>query len=241
MARKHTIASYLGPNVSKTHKPALGLGAFSVPDIALILRLRQHKVRRMLNQVWDERLGKALFGDTFSITIGDQKFVNFHVLIELFVYFELREIGASAQRIIKARNAMRRDLGTEHPFATAKLLSHGGKIWYEYLGDVIDADGTRQTNFVDMVRDYAKNIDFNADKIAERYWPMGRQHMVVVDPLHQFGMPTIVGTNINTHTLRSMFRSGETPEVLAGLFGIPLNAVQDALEFHGRELPSKAA
>ncbi|MBL0126831.1 MAG: DUF433 domain-containing protein [Flavobacteriales bacterium] len=227
--------------MSKTHQPALGLGAFSVPDIALILRLPQGKVRRMLNQVWDERLGKALFGDTFSITIGDQKFVNFHVMIELFVYFELREIGASAQRILKARNAMRTHMGTEHPFATATLLSHGKKIWYEYLGDVIDADGTRQSNFVDMVRDYAKNIDFNADKIAERYWPMGRHHQVVVDPLHQFGMPTIAGTNINTHTLRSMFRSGETPEVLSGLFNLPLSSVQDAINFHGRELAAKAA
>jgi uncharacterized protein (DUF433 family) len=222
-------------------KPALGLGAFSVPDIALILSLPQNKVRRMLNQVWDERLGKELFGDTFSISVGEHKFVNFYVLIELYVYFELRDLKVSAQKIIKTRSAMRKDLNTEHPFAMANLLTHGKKIWYEVKDCIVDADGSRQTNFERMVRDYAKKIDFNGNDLAERYWPMGKNHKVVVDPKHQFGLPTIVDTNINTHTLRSMFRSGETPEVLSEMFGISLNAVKDALVFHGRELPALAA
>jgi len=227
--------------VTTNLKPALGLGAFSVPDIALILAIPQGKVRRMLNQVWDERLGKDLIGDTFSITIDDHKFVNFHTLIELYVYFELRDMKVSAQKIIKTRNAMRKDLLNDHPFAMAKLLSNGKKIWYEFKDCIVDADGSRQTNFERMVRDYAKKIDFNGNDLAVRYWPMGKEHRVVVDPLHQFGMPTIADTNINTHTLRGMFRSGESPEVLAEMFDIPLNAVKDALTFHGREQPAKAA
>lgn len=225
----------------KDLKPGLGLGAFSVPDISLILGIPQGKVRRMLNQVWDERLGVELFGDTFSITIGEHKFVNFYVLIELYVYFELRDLKVSSQKIIKTRHAMRKDLGTEHPFAMANLLTHGKKIWYEFKDSIVDADGSRQTNFERMVRDYAKKIDFNGNDLAVRYWPMGKNHQVVVDPQHQFGMPTIANTNINTHTLRSMFRSGESPEVLAEMFDIPLNAVKDALTFHGRELPAIAA
>ncbi len=222
-------------------KPALGLGAFSVPDIALILGIPQGKVRRMLNQVWDERIGRDLIGETFSITIGDHKFVNFHTLIELYVYFELRELKVSAQRIIKTRYAMQTDLGSEHPFAMAKLLTHGKKIWYQFKDSIVDADGSRQTNFERMVSDYAKKIDFNGNELAARYWPLGKERQVVVDPLHQFGMPTIVNTNINTHTLRGMFRSGESPEILAQMFAISLDAVKDALVLHGRELPAKAA
>ena len=223
-----------------TTKPALGLGAFSVPDIALILGLQQPKVRRLLNQVWDERLGKQLFGSTFSLTIGDQKFVNFHVLIELYVYFELRELGVTAQQVIKARNAMRKDLNTEHPFATANTLTHGKKIWYEFRESIVDANGTRQTNFENMVRDYAKKIEFNAG-LAARYWPMGKQHAVVVDPLHQFGQPTIKDTNVNTHVLRSMWNSGESAEALSELFAVPIKSVQDALNFYGRQPAAKAA
>ena len=107
----------------------------------------------MLNQVWDERLGKELFGDTFSIIVGEHKFVNFYVLIELYVYFELRDLKVSAQKIIKTRNAMRNDLSTEHPFAMANLLTHGKKIWYEFKDSIVVADGSRQTNFERMVRD----------------------------------------------------------------------------------------
>lgn len=224
-----------------TLKPALGLGAFSVPDIALVLGIPQAKVRRMLNQVWDERFGKNLLGDTFSTTVGDHKFVNFHTLIELYVYFELRDMKVSAQRILKTRHVMQQDLGTPHPFAAAKLLTNGKRIRYEFKECIVDADGTRQTNFERMVRDYAKKIDFNGDDLAIRYWPLGKERKVVVDPLHQFGLPTVANTNINTHTLRGMFHSGESPEVLAEMFDIPLDAVKDALAFHDRQPSTKQA
>jgi uncharacterized protein (DUF433 family) len=227
--------------VKRVYKPGIGLGAYSVPDIALILGKSQSNVRRLINDVWDERLGRELFGDGFSITIDGQKFVNFHVFIELLVYLELRKLKVSAQRIIKTRNTMRKDLDTEHPFAMAKVLAHSKKIWYEFEDSIVDANGTRQTNFERMVQDYAKKIDFDSADLAERYWPLGKHRQVVVDPLHQFGMPTIAGTNINTHTIRSMYLSGESPEILSGLFNIPLSAVQDALDLHGREAPAKAA
>ena len=228
-------------SVKSVYKPAIGLGAYSVPDIALILGRSQANVRRLINDVWDERLGRKMFGDGFSITIDGQKFVNFHVFIELLVYLELRKLKVSAQRIIKTRNAMRKDLNTEHPFAMAKVLAHSKKIWYELEDSIVDANGTRQTNFERMVQDYAKKIDFDAADLAKRYWPLGKDRHIVVDPLHQFGMPTIAGTNINTHTILSMFRSGETTEVLADMFGISINAVRDALDLHGREMPAKAA
>jgi uncharacterized protein (DUF433 family) len=220
--------------VSTLVKPGLGLGAFSVPDIAVILQLPQGKVRRLLNQVWDQRLGQQLFGDTFSTSIGDHKYVNFHVLVEFYVYFELREIGVTAQQIVKARNAMRKDLSTEHPFATAHVLSHGKKVWYKYMDSVVNADGSRQTNFVNMVQDYAKKIDFNLDFMAERFWPLGKQRSVVVDPKHQFGAPTVPGTNINAQVLFQMSKSGERVESLAALYDLDVKDVRDAILLYER-------
>jgi len=151
----------------------------------------------------------------------------------------LRGSGASAQQVIKARNAMRMNLGTVHPFATAHVPCHGKKIRYNYMENVVAANGSRQTNFLNMAQVYPKKIDFNMDLLAERYWPLDEERQVVVDPMHQFGAPTVAGTNINT--LRSMFRSDESPETLAEMFNIPLAAVKDALVFHGRGKPALAA
>lgn len=81
--------------MTTTTQSAIGHGAYSVPDISLIFGKPAANVRRLVSEVCDERLGRELFGSTFSMAIGDQKFVNFHVLIELYVYMELRKLKVS--------------------------------------------------------------------------------------------------------------------------------------------------
>lgn len=215
-------------------RPALGMGAYAVPDIAVILGLPQTKVRRVLNELWDGRLGKEFFGEEVSIRIARQKFVSFHVLIEFFVYFELRERGVSSQRILKARKAMTKDLGTPHPFATASVLHTRKKIWYEFEQDIIDADGTRQTNLGEIIEQFSEKIDFNGEKLAVRFWPLGKNKHVVVDPKHQFGAPTVPGTNVNAQVLYQMSRSGEQVETLAALYDLSEQDVRDAIQLYQR-------
>lgn len=222
------------PTAQVPVRASIGAGAYSVPEIALILGLQQNKVRRVLNELWDGKLGKKLFGDTFSITVAKHKYVSFHVLIEFFVYFELRERGVSSQRIMKSRQAMARDLDTEHPFATANVLHTKKKIWYEFKDAIVDADGTRQTNLVDIIERFCQKIDFNGDKLAVRFWPLGKDKRVVVDPKHQFGAPTVPGTNINAQVLYHMSQSGERVETLASLYDLKESDVRDAILLYER-------
>ncbi|MEO8067583.1 MAG: DUF433 domain-containing protein [Flavobacteriales bacterium] len=215
-------------------KPSIGTGAFSVPEIALILGLKQNKVRRVLNELWDGRIGKQMFGDTFSLTVADHKFVSFHVLIEFYVYFELRERGVSSQKIMKARQVMASDLKTDHPFATAHVLHTKKKIWYAFKEDIVDADGSRQTNINEIIERFCDKIDFNGEALATRFWPLGKDKQVVVDPKHQFGAPTVPGTNINAQVLHAMSKSGERVEVLASLYDLSEKEVRDAILLYDR-------
>lgn len=60
------------------HKQKLGAGIYTISDMSILLRLPQAKVRRYLNQYWDERLGKDLFDDTYSWSVRNNiKAVNF--------------------------------------------------------------------------------------------------------------------------------------------------------------------
>jgi uncharacterized protein (DUF433 family) len=237
-AEVYRIVSKTAHLVSKQRqapvRPALGMGAYAVPDIAVILGLPQAKVRRVLNELWDVRLGKEFFGEEISMRIARQKFVSFHVLIEFFVYFELRERGVSSQRILKARKAMTKDLDTPHPFATASVLHTRKKIWYEFEQDIIDADGTRQTNLGEIIEQFSEKIDFNGEKLAVRFWPLGKNRHVVVDPKHQFGAPTVPGTNVNAQVLYQMSRSGEQVETLAALYDLTEQDVRDAIQLYQR-------
>jgi len=215
------------------HKKQLGAGLYTVPDISKLLNIPQPKVRRYLNLYWDERLGKKLFNDTYSWSIGNNvKAVNFYTLIELHTCFYLQELGVSIRQILKSRTAIAKDLNIIYPFANASLLSDGKKIWYEFKDCIVNADGTRQTIFFDFIKDFTRKIEFGENKIAEKFWPAGRQSSIVVDPHHQFGQPIIEGTNINSEVIFSLYESGEEINSIGILYDLTEKEIKDVIRFY---------
>ncbi len=219
------------------HKQQLGAGIYTIPDISKLLGLPQFKVRRYLSEYWDERLGKKLFNESYSWSTGNNvKAVNFYTLIELYTCFHLQELGVSTRQILKSRIAIAKDLQMPYPFASAKLLSDGKKIWYEFKDSIVNADGSKQTDFVEFIRQFANKIEFNSSKIAERFWPAGRNSDVVVDPHHQFGQPVLNGTNINAEVIFSMYESGEPIDALGILYDLTRKQVNDAISFYKKSV-----
>jgi uncharacterized protein (DUF433 family) len=216
------------------HKNALGHGIYTSTDIAQLLDIPRSKVARYLKNYWDDRLGKELFNDNYSWESekGKVKAVNFHVLIELYVCFKLQEFGVKPKRILEARKNIAQETKTQYPFATSKVLTDKRKIWYKFQDLIIDADGTRQTNFEEIISDYIKNIDFDEQQQAVKFYPNGRKSNVVVNPHNQFGQPTIEGTNINAETIYAMYKSGESLESIIYLYDLNLKSVNDVIAFY---------
>ena len=215
------------------NKQQLGSGIYTVPDISQLLGLPQHKVRRYLNEYWDERLGKALFNETYSWSVlNNIKAVNFYTLIELYTCFHLQELGVSIKQILKSRWSIAKELNIPYPFASEKILSDGKRIWYEFKDSIVKADGSKQTDFVHFIRQFASNIDFNSDKIAEQLWPAGKKNDIVINPHNQFGQPVIKGTNINAEVIFSMYESGEKIDTIGILYDLTTKQVNDAISFY---------
>ncbi|MBU0560497.1 MAG: DUF433 domain-containing protein [Bacteroidetes bacterium] len=216
-----------------SHKNELGFGIYTIPDISRLLKIERRKVTRYISEYWDENQGKKLFSDTYSWTINKRnKAVNFYVLIELFTFFELQKRGVKAKTILKARRSISKELSIEYPFASSKLLTDGKNIWYRFQDDIVNADGTSQTNFIQIIECFATMVDFFDDSfLARQFWPFGRNSSIVVDPHHQFGQPVINGTNINAEVIYSMFRSGEPTSALAVLYGLTEKEIDDAINF----------
>jgi uncharacterized protein (DUF433 family) len=215
------------------NKNQLGAGIYTVSDISQLLQISKAKVRRYLNKYWDDRLGRKLFNETYTWSVGNNvKAVNFYTLIELYTCFHLQELGVSPREVLKSRAAIAKDLNIPHPFASSKLLSDGKRIWYEFKDSIINADGSQQSNFVEFITEFAKKIEFNSSKIAERFWPAGKQNSIVVDPHHQFGQPIIEGTNINAEVIYSMIESGEPLNSIGILYDITEKEIRDVVRFY---------
>lgn len=219
-------------SASLLQKQKIGSGIYTIPDISQILGYPQQKVRRYIKDYWDNQLGKKLFTETYSWKNEKVKAVNFYVLIELYTCFLLREKGASTISIMKARENMVKELKTPYPFASHKVLLAGKKILYELEDLIISADGSKQLNLSEIIKEFAKNLNFDKNNLANKFWPKGKNNSIVVDPHHQFGQPIINGTNINAEGIFSMYQSSEPIETIGILYDLTEKQVKDAINFY---------
>lgn len=204
---------------------------YTLPEISLILQLPQQKVRRWLKDYFNSSLFKSHTHD-YSWISNEHKMVNFLTMIEFYVFYKMREHHISASKILKAHDYLARTLNTPYPFASRQVLINGKEVLYNPKGELwINADKSEQIVIYDILKEFSVKIEFSDTKIAERFWPLGRNRAIVVDPHHKFGQPVLKGTNINTATIYAMYSSGEQIATISELYDISAEEIQDAIAF----------
>jgi len=158
--------------------------------------------------------------------------VNFLTMIEFYVFYKMREHQISASKILKAHDYLAKTLNTPYPFASRQVLINGKDVLYNPDGELwINADKSEQIVIYEILKEFSVKIDFTDTRIAKRFWPLGRDRAVVVDPHHKFGQPILKGTNINTATIFAMYSSGEQIATISELYDISPEEIQDAIAF----------
>ena len=216
------------------NKVELGNGIYTMPDLARILNLEYFKVQRLINEYWDKKFANQL-GEKYSWTIKKSKAVSFHTLVEFYVFFQLKEAGVSTQKILGAHTELSKMYKTVFPFAKSQILNGinyvGKKIVFRINNDeIIDLDLTKQLN-MDFIKSFMRKLEFDKNNLAERFYPLGKNNSIIVDPKHQFGQPTIKGTNIFPETIYNLYKSKESKKFIASSYNINLKEVNDAIEY----------
>lgn len=214
--------------------PTIGEGIYSVPDAAQILGFPIDKVRRWIKTYWEDKFTSG--EEEYTWGEGRDRGFNFHTLVELIAIYALREKGVSFQKIIEARNFLRNELKTDYPFASKKVMSDGNHFYYAISNSVLlDVNLTRQTSIKKLVEPYCKKLAFDAvDLLASQFWPLGKDHSVVVDPNHRFGEPVVSGSNISTDIIASMVMGGDDIKMIADIYQLTPKQVNDAVTYYER-------
>lgn len=214
-------------------KPTLGIGLYSISDVVQILKLEPSLVRRWLREYWGKKFNTKK--NVSSWGTGREKVIHFYTLIEFYIFYHLRKEGVSAQSIVKSRSIIADELNTEFPFANSTILTDGEKIFYTTDGEtIINADKSKQINLKTIVEHFCRKMDFDKDQLALRYWPLGKEKNIVVDPHHQLGQPTIKNTNILAETIYSMYTAGEKIPFIASLYDVSEKDVKASIEFFSK-------
>lgn len=128
-------------------------------------------------------------------------------------------------------------LSETHPFSSKKFLTDGRSILYQVEQECRD---TRLMNLVNDQYELRKLLDrylhegleFTPDDIASRWWPLGMEHDIVIDPVRSFGKPIVASAGIPTGIVYDAYRAeSRSISTVAHWLGITAEQVEEAVGF----------
>jgi len=210
----------------------LGTGIYTSYDAAKILRIPPSKSSYWFRYYAKSRLVESI-GFQYNFDMENVLAVNFLTLVEMYIFYVLKdEIGMNSRNIVKYHSILSKELNTYYPFACGNLIYAEKKnLIFEDKGRFKNADDLRQTFIEEFVLPFYKKITFDDSYIAQKFHPLGKDKSIVVDPEHQFGKPIIDGTNIYAEVIYDYYLGGDSKDLIADLFEITVENVQDVITF----------
>lgn len=213
--------------------PKIGIGIFTIREVASILRLPYPKVLRWVKEYWDGRLGK-LFQTQYSWMIDGSRAVSFHTVVELYVMIQLSDKGVKTSEVLLAHQKLSQIYKTHFPFAQRQVLEEiqtdGKRIFWKHGEDIVSLNGSDQFN-LNIIRVFFKMLDFGEEDVVSRLWPMGKDKAIVIDPTRKFGHPIIDGKNIYPETIFEHFKAGDPIPYIAHIYQITEKEAEDAINY----------
>ena len=233
--------------------PITGLGLYPLPDAARLAQLDLKTARRWAVG-YDYRVQGALRHSpgVMPLTLapaGRSRDLTFPEMLTLRLVKGFRDARLGLRTIKRVAEVAAADYGAPLPFVTRRFRTDGRRIFVElqHAPPANDEPGmprrerelievlSGQRAFADIVEpSLFQNVEWT-DDIAARWWPLGRDRQVVLDPGTLFGTPHLAGTRVPTETVAAAIKAeggGEAAiDAIARWHGISPAAARDALAF----------
>ena len=144
-------------------------------------------------------------------------YASFLNLVDLLFVKRFLDYGLSLQKIRRVLDEARDVLGTSH-FARQTFFTDGRSVYLKFRdrgGAILELISGGQWVIAPIIQQLARQIDFESSGgFARRWYPLGRDRPVILDPFVSFGAPSIVGRGVKTANVYDLFVA-ESEEVAA--------------------------
>ena len=221
----------------------LGKGIYSVPEAARIVHTDARSIRRWTMGYTlpaSQRFSAPILSTTLA-PVEEEEVLTFHQLIEV-LFINLFRKHRVSMPVIRAAAAYAATLfHTNHPFAVEGFKTDGKSIFHQSHFSSEEIEGITQAQLVqdilrgqfvfgEFVEPYFLKIDYERFEAA-RYWPLGKDKRIVIDPARSFGQPIDSATGVPTKAIYSMYLGGDAPEHISRWFGVERQAIINAIAF----------
>lgn len=172
--------------------------------------------------------------------------IPFIGLAEGLVLSAMRDSLVPLQRIRPALIELDRSFGLEHALASRRLYTDGAEVLFDYAEAGSDRDAASaardlvvvrngQHVFNEVVESYLRRLQFGDDGYPDLiHLPVYEPADVVVDPGRGFGQPVFARGGSRVEDALSLFRAGESLDVVAEEYGMPRDDLEAAVRAAAR-------
>lgn len=217
----------------------VGVGIYSVPEVAKLLRTPPRTIRRWMLG-YDHTHGghisrsEPLWSPELPEVDGQLE-VSFRDMIEL--RFVSAFVGAGIG-LLAVRNCLdyaRECIGRDRPFSSGRFRTDGKTIFLESLNLANDIKlldlRKKQYVFKTIVEQTFKDLDIEND-VVRRWRPFRGKNTIVLDPLRSFGQPIMNASGVPTIVLAEAVAAEGSISRVASLYEVDEKSVIDAVKFH---------
>ena len=218
----------------------LNRGLYTVPEAARLTRVSVGKIRRWLKG-YDFKSGERV-RHSDAVWQGELRPIenklalSFRDLLELRFVDAFISAGVSWRTMRRAHGRARTKLKTTHPFCSNRIFTDGRSILLrqgEEDSDRVLIDlANDQAEFARIVEPFRKELEFSGSDII--WWPLGKQHQVVINPKRNFGQPSAARSGVPTRVLARSVKTNGSVDAVSHWFEVSEGEVRDAVEFETR-------
>lgn len=225
----------------------LGKGLYSLTEAARIASFATQKklspaaIRRWLwgysySTAGEPKTAQPLWVPQLA-PMTESRVVSFRDLVEVMFVATFRNEGISLQTIRRIIGRATDLIEGKYPLSSLKFASYSKTI----VADTVDPHERRSVFDLDSGQ-YLLETEFDrlraaldyTELSASRWWPLGKNRRVVVDPRRGFGRSIVAAEGVPTAALQGAYRAEGSIEAVARWFNVSEESVRDAVEYEDR-------
>lgn len=204
---------------------------YSFSEAAHLAHVSVSTVRNWLLGYFTERGEvKPLFNGNFE----EEKACSFLQLIEIVVAAKFRKAEhVKLSRVRDAYDNAKKFFRFEYPFASVELKGIGGHIVHVIRVPGISLqslDVLEQFTLPGLVQETIEQIEYEGD-LANRWYPIGKDIPIVVDPQISAGLPVIDGRGITVEAIYKRFKANQEIAYIEKDYKLEHGIVEKAIRF----------
>ena len=169
---------------------------------------------------------------------GGEPILDFQDIMEVRFLSAFRKEGVSWSVIRRVAAKVQVALKFTHPFATRLFRTDGRTILLELI-----SKDEKDHRLVDLLKDQYEwervvkahlvdeKVEFSDRQEPIRWWPLGEERKVVVDPARAFGAPIVAKEGVQTYLLAKAVAVEGDVDFVAEWYNVQRDAIHDAIAF----------